>query len=59
MLRGGVVSERIREQGLAAIECDIPDRWSISEYRKAMAIGESSRAPERPSPLRRLRALRR
>ena len=32
MLRSGVEAERIQEQALSSVECDIPDRWSISEY---------------------------
>jgi hypothetical protein len=58
MLRGGVVSERVREQGLSAMECDIPDRWSIAEYRRALAIAATT-GPERPSLFRRLLAPRR
>jgi hypothetical protein len=58
MLGGGHVAERVRDQGLAPVECDIPDRWSIAEYQKALAIAAAT-APDRPSPLRRLPGLRR
>jgi hypothetical protein len=55
MLRGTAMSERVREQALSTVECDIPRRLSIEEYRRKRV---------RPVPaerwlLRRLRALRR
>ena len=34
MLRGQAVSERVRDQALSPLECDIPPRVSIAEYRK-------------------------
>jgi hypothetical protein len=57
MLRGGVVAERVRDQGLSPMESDIPARWSIAEYRRALAVAATTIEPARPSPLRRLRAL--
>ena len=34
MLRGQAVSERVRDQALSHLACDIPPRVSIAEYRK-------------------------
>ena len=55
MLGESAVSERIRGAALSDVECDIPDRWSIAEYRRALAIA-STTGPDRPSLLRRLLA---
>ena len=41
MLRSDTVSERIRDQALAPLECDVPDRWSLAEYRSAVELKES------------------
>ena len=38
------VSERVREQGLAQLECDIPAGMSLAEWRERQA---GQRAPER------------
>lgn len=38
MLRGETVSERVRDQALAPLECDVPDRWSLAEYRTAVEL---------------------
>src|ERR687896_380837 len=42
MLRGDVVAERIRDQGLSPVECDIPDRWwgARAERRPVDTAGE-------------------
>jgi hypothetical protein len=37
MLRGSAMADRVREQGLSTVECDIPGRLSIAEYRRKRA----------------------
>jgi hypothetical protein len=54
MLRGRAMSEQVRRQALSTVECDIPDRLSIAEYRRV----RPKRTPEAASLLYRLRALR-
>ena len=58
MLRGAAMSDVVREQALSPVECDIPDRWSVDEYRQALALGAAT-APEERSRPRLPRALRR
>jgi hypothetical protein len=57
MLRGTAMTERVRDQALAPLECDIPDRWSVDEYRQALALAATTF--EGSPRFRRLRALRR
>ena len=53
MLGETAVSARICNEALSDVECDIPDRWSITEYRRALAIAASTQR-DRRSRLRRL-----
>jgi hypothetical protein len=33
MLKPGEVSEQVREQAIAPVECDVPVGWSLDEWR--------------------------
>jgi len=45
MIRRESVSSQLRDMALAPIECDVPDRWSLSDYRAAIALRDELDLP--------------
>jgi len=48
------LSDRLREQALSPVESDVPERWSLNEYRLAVEL----RAQLEPRWWRRLPVVR-
>jgi hypothetical protein len=55
MLRQDEVSEQVREQAIAPVECDVPVGWSLDEWR---AVRGMARDVTRVSQVRWWRRLR-
>ena len=54
MLHQGEVSQQVRDQAVATLECDVPDGWSLDEWRTARELAREV-APELEAPRWRLR----
>ena len=54
------VSQQVREQAVATLECDVPSGWSLDDWRTVRGLAREL-TEERPAPWwrRSLRALHR
>jgi hypothetical protein len=58
--RQDAVSERLRDQAVATLECDVPVGWSLDEWRTVRGLARDvAREPTAPLWRRLLRAPRR
>jgi hypothetical protein len=49
MLQPGEVSEHVRDQGVAPVECDVPVGWSLAEWRTVRRLAREV-TTNRPAP---------
>jgi hypothetical protein len=48
MLQQLDVSQQVREQSVATLECDVPDGWSLDEWRTVRGLAREVTTEDRP-----------